>query len=335
MKGVLETRELQSPALESNPLGDPARRQLRVYLPPGYSEGEQRYPAVYFLHSFSNSGASWTNVSAFGLSALDRLDALVESGAIPPVIGVFPDGWTSLGGSQWINSDAIGRYRDYVAKDVVGFVDRTYRTLPKAASRAVVGHSSGGYGAMVMGRYHPELFSHLGSHAGDCYFEYCYLPDLPKAASSLLKAGGVEGWFQDFRKRSRETKPRGDDFTVINVLAMAAAYSPKKGEPLNIELPFDPQTARLKLEVWNRWLVHDPVRFVPKFLDAFRKMKSVFIDCGTRDEFNLRWGARMLAEEFKASGAELCHEEFEDSHSGVAYRFERSLGFLVPRMARE
>jgi pimeloyl-ACP methyl ester carboxylesterase len=335
MKGVLETRELQSPALESNPLGDPARRQLRVYLPPGYSGGEQRYPAVYFLHSFSNSGASWTNVSAFGLSALDRLDAMIESGAIPPVIGVFPDGWTSLGGSQWINSDAIGRYRDYVAKDVVGFVDRTYRTLPKAASRAVVGHSSGGYGAMVMGRYHPELFSHLGSHAGDSYFEYCYLPDLPKAAASLLKAGGVEGWFQDFRKRSRETKPRGDDFTVINVLAMAAAYSPKKGEPLNIELPFDPQTARLKLDVWNRWLVHDPVRFVPKFLDAFRKVKSVFIDCGTRDEFNLRWGSRMLAEEFKASGVELSHEEFEDSHSGVAYRFERSLGFLVPRMARE
>ncbi|HYH99940.1 alpha/beta hydrolase, partial [Hyalangium sp.] len=128
MKGVLETRDLQGPALESNPLGDVGRRQLRVYLPPGYGEGTQRYPAVYFLHAFSNSGASWANASAFTLSVLDRLDAMIESGAIPPVIGVFPDGWTSLGGSQWINSDAIGRYRDYVAKDVLGFVDRTYRT---------------------------------------------------------------------------------------------------------------------------------------------------------------------------------------------------------------
>ncbi len=335
MKGVLETRELHSPALESNILGDPARRLLRVYLPPGYAEGEQRYPAVYFLHAFSNSGASWTNVSAFGLSALDRLDGLIASGAIPPVIGVFPDGWTGLGGSQWINSEGIGRYRDYLAKDVVGFMDRTYRTVPKAVSRAVLGHSSGGYGALVMGRYHPEVFSHVGSHSGDCYFEYCYLPDLPKAASALLKAGGVEAWYEDFQRRSRETKPRGEDFTVINILAMAAAYSPKKGEPLNIELPFDANTARLRLDVWNRWLVHDPVRFVPKFLDAFRKLKSVFLDCGTRDEFNLRWGARMLAEEFKSSGVELCHEEFEDTHSGVAYRFERSLGFLVPRMARE
>jgi pimeloyl-ACP methyl ester carboxylesterase len=335
MKGVLETQEMHSPALESNPLGDPARRQLLVYLPPGYAEGTRRYPAVYFLNAFSNSGKSWTNFSAFSVSVPERLDALVAAGTIPPVIGVFPDGWTSLGGSQWVNSDAIGRYRDFLAKDVVGFVDRTFRTLPRPASRAVVGHSSGGYGALVMGRYHPEIFAHLGAHSADAYFEYCYLPDLPKAAGVLLKAGGVEGWFQDFSKRAKETKARGDDFPVINTLAMAAAYAPKKGEPLNVELPFDAQTGRLRVDVWNRWLVHDPVRFVPKFLDAFRKLKTVFIDCGTRDEYNLRWGTRMVAEELKASGVDLFHEEFEDGHSGVSYRFERSLSVLVPRLAQE
>ena len=335
MKGVLETQEMHSPALESNALGDPSRRQLRVYLPPGYAEGTRRYPAVYFLNAFSNSGKSWTNFSAFSVSVPERLDALVAAGTIPPVIGVFPDGWTSLGGSQWVNSDAIGRYRDFLAKDVVGCVDRTYRTLPKAASRAVVGHSSGGYGALVMGRYHPEIFSHLSAQSPDAYFEYCYLPDLPKAASALLKAGGVETWYQDFTRRSRETKARSEDFTVINVLAMAAAYSPKKGEPLNLELPFDAQTGRMRLDVWNRWLVQDPVRFVPKFLDAFRKLKTVFIDCGSRDEFNLRWGARMMAEDLKNGGVEAVHEEFEDGHTGVNYRFERSLSVIGPRLAIE
>jgi hypothetical protein len=113
---------------------------------------------------------------------------------------------------------------------------------------------------------------------------------------------------------------------------MAAAYSPKKGEPLNLELPFDTQTGRLRLEVWNRWLVHDPVRFVPKFLDAFRKMKTVFIDCGSRDEFNLRWGVRMVAEDFKEGGVEVTHEEFDDGHTGVNYRFERSLAVIGPRL---
>jgi pimeloyl-ACP methyl ester carboxylesterase len=335
MKGVLEVQEIQSPALESNVLGDPARRRVLVYLPPGYAEGSKRYPAVYFLHAFGNGGSSWTNFSGFSPSVPERLDALITAGTLPPVIGVFPDGWTSLGGSQWINSDAIGRYRDLVTKDVLGFMDRTYRTLPKAGSRAVLGHSSGGYGALVMARYHPELFSHVGCHSGDAYFEYCYLPDFPKAASALLKAGGVEAWFQDFNRRTRETKARGDDFPVLNTLAMAAAYSPKKGEPLNLELPFDIQSGRLRPEVWNRWLVHDPVRFVPKFVDAFRKLKTVFIDCGSRDEYNLRWGARMIAEDLKASGTELLHEEFEDGHTGVSYRFERSLGFLGPRLATE
>jgi S-formylglutathione hydrolase FrmB len=335
MKGVLETQEMHSPALESNPLGDAARRQLLVYLPPGYAQGAKRYPVVYFLNAFSGSGKSWTNFSAFSVSVPERLDALVAAGTIPPVIGVFPDGWTALGGSQWVNSDAIGRYRDFLAKDVVGFVDRTYRTLPKSAARAVVGHSSGGYGALVMGRYHPELFSHLSAQSPDAYFEYCYLPDLPKVATALLKAGGVEAWYQDFTRRSRETKAKGEDFTVINVLAMAAAYAPKKGEPLNLELPFDAHTGKMRMDVWNRWLVHDPVRFVPKFLDAYRKLKTVFIDCGTRDEYNLRWGARMLAEDLKNGGVEVIHEEFEDGHTGVNYRFERSLAVIGPRLALE
>lgn len=332
MKGTLESRELRSMSLEGNPLGDPAARTLSVYLPPGYSAGTQRYPAVYFLHAYGSSGGSWLQRSAFAPTVPERLDALIAAGAVPPVIGIFPDGWTSLGGSQWMNSESIGRYRDYLAKDVLGFVDRTFRTLPEARSRAVVGHSSGGYGALAMGRFHPELFAHVGSHSADAYFEYCYLADLPKAAGALMQAGGVEAWFAAFRKRVSETKMRGDDFPVINTLAMAAAYSPKKGEPLNLELPFDPQTARMRIDVWNRWLVHDPVRFVPKHVDSFRRLKTVFIDCGTKDEFNLRWGARMVADELRPLGVELLHEEFEDGHSGVSYRFERSLGHLVPKL---
>ena len=77
------------------------------------------------------------------------------------------------------------------------------------------------------------------------------------------------------------------------MICMGAAYSPKKGEPLNCELPVELPSGRLRIDVWNRWLVHDPVRFVPKHADVYRKLKSLFIDCGTRDEFNLRWGARL------------------------------------------
>lgn len=335
MKGTIEIRQLRAPSLEGNPLGDPAVRSTPIYLPPGYEKGSQRYPAIYFLHGFAGSGLSWLNTQAFTPNVPARLDRLIDSGAAPPFIGVFVDGWTSLGGSQWIQSEAIGRYRDYLARDLVGWVDRELRTLPKAAARAVVGRSSGGYGALAMGSSRPEVFAHLACHSGDAYFEYCYLPELPKAAWALVQAGGVKAWFEEFVKRAAETRMKGEDHSVINVIAMAAAYSPKKGEPMNLELPFDLETARIKPEVWSRWLLHDPVRFVPKHIDAFRKLKSVFLDCGTRDEFFLRWGARMIAEELKAGGVEVLHEEFEDGHTGTSYRYERSIGYLAPRLARE
>jgi len=127
---------------------------------------------------------------------------------------------------------------------------------------------------------------------------------------------------------------RGDDHAPLNILAMAAAYSPRAGAGAGLELPFDPQTARLRPDVWERWLAHDPVRFVPASLEAFRKLRSVFLDCGTHDEFNLRWGARMVAESLRQGGVEIVHEEFDDNHRDTNYRYDRSLGYLLPRLAR-
>jgi pimeloyl-ACP methyl ester carboxylesterase len=334
MKGKLQLFDVFCGSLEGNPLGDSSTRTTPVYLPPGYEEGTERYPVVYFLHGFSGSALGWLNTAPFSLNLPERLERLVGSGAIPKVIGVFPDGFTSLGGCQWINSEGIGRYRDLVAKDLVNWVDRTFRTVPKAASRALIGKSSGGYGALVISRFHPEIFGHIAVHSGDAGFEYCYLHELPQAVGPLLKAGGVEPWYREFRERAAATKMRGEDHTVINMLCMSAAYSPKKGEPLGLEMPVDLQTGRLRIDVWNRWLVHDPVRFVPKHLDLYRRLKTVFLDCGTRDEFNLRWGARMLAEEFKGAGVDAVHEEFEDGHLGTTYRYERSLQYLAQRLER-
>jgi len=330
MEGRLELDWIESPALSDNPLGDPARRPVYLYLPPRHRPG---LPAVYFLHGFGGSAHSWVAFQPFALTVPERLDALVSAGAVPPVVGVFVDGFTALGGSQWVNSPAIGAYRDYLSRDVVSFVDRKLGTLGQPEARAVVGKSSGGYGALVMGRHHPDVFGHLGSHSGDAGFEYCYLPDFPKAASALLGSDAAR-WLGEMRNRARETKLRGEDHPTLNILAMAAAYSPNPGAPAGLDLPFEPETARLRPEVWARWLAEDPVRFVPKSLPAFRRLGSVFLDCGTRDEFHLRWGARMVAEELRRAGQGIVHEEFEDGHRDISYRYDRSLSYLVPRLAR-
>jgi S-formylglutathione hydrolase FrmB len=334
VKGQVDLHRVRCAALLGNALGDPVERPCVVYLPPGYATSAERYPVVVFLHAFLGSAAGWLNVSPFSPTVPERLDALISEAGLPPCIGVFPDGWTALGGSQWANSVATGRYRDAVVKDVLGWVDASFRSVPRREGRAVVGRSSGGYGAWQLVRHHPDVFGHLAAHSADAYFEYCFLPDFPKAAGALLNAGGVEAWWRAFAARAREAKMAGEDHAVVNALAMAAAFSPKPGEPLGLELPFEQDTGAVRKEVWERWLAEDPVRFVAGEPRPFVSLKTVFIDCGTRDEFGLRWGARMLARSLAGAGAAVTHEEYEDGHMGTSYRFDGSLRLLLPRLAR-
>ena len=333
MNGRLLELQLDSPALTGNPLGDPTRRPLFAYLPPGASDGAG-LPAAYFLHGYTGSGRSWLNVSPWSPTVPERLDALVSAGEVPPLVGVFVDGWTALGGSQWINSPAMGRYQDYLADDVVAFVERTLSTRPDRQARAVLGKSSGGYGALRLGSDRPEVFAHLACHAGDAGFDWCYGPDLPRAAAALLAAGDAAAWLEAAVRRAGQTKLAGSDHPVLNVIAMSAAYSPDPGAPLGAGLPFELPSGRMRPAVWARWLEQDPVRFVPRSLQAFRTLSTVFLDCGTRDEFNLRWGARQVAEALRAGGVDVIHEEFEDGHLGINYRYDRSLRLLGARLAR-
>lgn len=333
MFGRLLELELDAPSLRDNPLGDPSRRPLLAWVPPGPSS--RRFPAVTFLHGFTGSAKGWSSASAFQPTVPERIDALVAQGEIPPIVALFPDGFTGVGGTQWINSPAVGRYADLVADDLVAFADAHLPTIPRREARAVVGKSSGGYGALHLGATRADVFGFAGAHAADAYFEYCYLPDLPKAASALAQAADAAAWLDAMKRRAAETKLAGSDHPVLNVLGMAAHYSPRAGAPLGLELPFELPSGRLREEVWARWLEHDPVRFVPRRLEALRRLGGVYLDCGTRDEFNLRWGARMVADALRAGGVLVEHQEFEDGHMGINYRFDASLRWIAPRLHRE
>ncbi len=332
MHGRLLELELDAPSLRDNPLGDPSRRPLVAYVPPG-PEG-RRHPAVYFLHGFTGSAKGWTSSSAFQPTVPERIDALIARGEIPPIVAIFPDGFTGVGGTQWTNSPAVGRYADYVAQDVVAFADATLPTVPAREARAVVGKSSGGYGALHLGGAHPDVFAFVGAHAADAYFEYCYLPDLPKAAAALAGAPDAAIWLEAMKRRAAETKMGGADHPVLNVIGMAAHYSPRADAPLGLELPFELPSGRVREEVWARWLEHDPVRAIPRRPEGWRRLAGVFVDCGTRDEFNLRWGARMVAGALRDAGVEVEHQEFEDGHMGINYRFDASLRWIAPRLRR-
>jgi S-formylglutathione hydrolase FrmB len=332
MHGRLLELTLDSTALRGNPLGDPWRRSLFAYVPAGPPEA--RYPTVTFLHGFTGSAAGWMQAGAFQPTVPERIDALIAAGEIPPIVALFPDGFTGVGGTQWIDSPAVGRYAEYVAQDILAAADAALPTLRHRDARAVVGKSSGGYGALHLGGTRPDVFGFVGAHAPDAYFEYCYLPDLPKAAAALAAVGDAAEWLEAMKRRARETKLSGGDHPVLNVLGMAANYSPREGEPLGLELPFELPSGRIRDEVWARWLEHDPVRFLPRRGEALRGLRGAFLDCGTRDEFNLRWGTRMVASALRAGGVDVEHQEFEDGHMGTSYRYDASLRWIVPRLAR-
>jgi S-formylglutathione hydrolase FrmB len=210
----------------------------------------------------------------------------------------------------------------------VPFVDARYRTLPGPAGRGVAGKSSGGYGALVLGMRHPDVFGAVASHSGDLYFEYCYRGDLPKFCSKVQEAGGLAAWMARF-----EAKPNKghDDIFVLNVLGMAASYSPDPAAaPFGFEVPCDLATGALREDVWRRWLAHDPLVLLEAHAAALRGMRLVYLDCGTRDEFHLHHGARMFARRLEALGIAHEHQEFDDGHMNIAYRYDVSL----PKLAR-
>jgi enterochelin esterase-like enzyme len=332
--GRVETLVIDSEALTANPLADPHRRPLLVYLPPGYDDDPgRRYPVIYRLQSLANQVDMWLNRRAFRPNPVEALDALFAAGSAPPVIVVHPDAWTSLGGSQFLDSPGTGRYHTYLCDEVVPLVDARFRTLADREHRGLAGTSSGGYGAMVNAMLRPDLFSAFASHAGDALFEACYAPAFGDAARALSRdhGGSHVRFLDDWRARSGRSRP-GDDL-LLNLVCMAACYSTDLDGSLH--LPFEPDTGRLVPAVWQRWLERDPVRMAPLHADALRSMRAIWIDAGRSDEFHLDLGALAFVKELAALGLDrstVHFELFEGGHGGLEWRFPLAIGWLAERL---
>ncbi len=321
-EGTVVIESITSEVLRNNPLGDSATRRVPVYVPPGYEKGNMRYPSVYVLTGFTGRGTMLLNDSAWDENIAQRMDRLIGEGKVKPMILVMPDCLTRIGGSQYINSSAVGRYEDHLIQELVPFVDRKYRTMADRDHRAVVGKSSGGYGSLVQGMRHPEVFGLMASHSGDTYFEYGYKPDIIGALRALPKYGGVDKFWNEFRSIHPKDSGWGD---ILNILAMAACYSPNPSAPHGFDLPFDVETGELNEAVWKRWLEWDPVYMVDKHLDALRSLRLIYLDAGLRDEYNLQFGARIFCQRLKENGIPYIHEEFDDGHMNIQYRYDNSL----------
>jgi len=329
VNGFLEIRHVDSAALKGNFLDDPSRRPIGIYLPAQYREApERRFPVIYLLHGAMTDLGSWLKRSTGRKSLLETMDAVM--GGTGDAIIVMVDAWTSVGGSQYVNSDAIGRYQDYFVDDVVVWVDRNFRTQEAAACRAVLGHSSGGFGAWMACTRRPGVFGVLGMLAADCLFEGAYLKTLGPAVRRLrAQYGGsmhtfwsAEGTGQRSNQAARDSVILADengelwdpaDAPVYDQHMLAAAFA--GSDPMGPRYLFDQDSGQLDSAVWAAWISLDPARTATEYVAELSELRHISIAAGDQDEFFADNGAATLSAKLAEVGVMAFHLTGDDAHA--------------------
>lgn len=327
-RGTVHRLVLDSTVLRTNMLGDPTERVIDVYVPAGHDG--RGLGLLVDIVGFTAGGPAHTNWKNFGENMPERLDRLIADGAMGPCVVAFPDCFTKLGGNQYINSAAVGRWADFLIQECVPFVEETFG-CGGVGRRGLFGKSSGGYGSIVHALLYPNFWAAAACHSGDMAFELCYLPEFPRLLRKLAKyENSIQKWLEKFYEA---TKTRDDDIHDLMTLAMCASYDPDPNAYLGVRLPVTTDTCEIIEQRWWNFLNWDPCVMVQTRGEGLTKMKGLWVDCGDMDQYNMVYGARRLHRSLEALGIKHVYEEFSDNHSSVDYRMDRSLPYLVKALA--
>ncbi|MBI80123.1 MAG: alpha/beta hydrolase-fold protein [Pseudomonadota bacterium] len=352
--------EFDSKLLSENPLGDPSSRQIDVWLPPQYDQSKgikmgKRFPVLFDLAGYAGSGKSHTNWKNFDENIPERAARLLHEKKLEPFIIVFPDCFTSLGGNQYVNSPAIGPYADYLTKELIPLIDKEFRTKASRDHRGCFGKSSGGYGAMIHGMKYSRYWGAIANHSGDSYFDFVYRSEWPKtlthlgnftgrkrsngrinlnSKSNILLDGIDDGRVKSFLKHVwKKQKLTSDDLHCLMNLAMAATYDPDISVANNFRLPFNLETGEIIPMRWKQWLKHDPINLVNQYKHNLKKLRGIFIDCGWKDQYHIHYGTRILSKKMQHLKIPHIYEEFDGTHSGIDYRLDISIPYLLKALS--
>lgn len=153
-RGTVVTEHLVSTILRENLIGLDPNRVIKVYLPPGYADSGRSYPVVYFCHNLN-----WSAEQVFEDGNMaKRLELAFDRGVIGEFILVAASYTSPTMGSLYENSPVSGRWLDYTAREVVPFIDATFRTIRHRDSRALTGDFMGGRGVLQLAMVHADLF---------------------------------------------------------------------------------------------------------------------------------------------------------------------------------
>ena len=300
--GTVERIVVHGHSLEDNLEGDPADRQVTVYLPPSYPNSpEQRYPSVYFLHGFSSSDDYWFGrTREHGPDLAQIMDAAIAGGHTSEMILVVPNALTRYYGSFFSRSVTTGDWEEFIASDLVKAIDARYRTIPNAASRGLAGHSMGGYGALRIGVHHTEVFSTLYVLSACCLKSFTNDAQADKGSadpSSGLSLGelaetarGLAGRLSSIflapdleADTGNHPDPQVGEFLGMTTLAMSAAWSPDPGSPpFYLDVPFLPSPQRT--DILAKWADNMGLTIARQSAANLKQLRFIGMDVGEQDE---------------------------------------------------
>jgi S-formylglutathione hydrolase FrmB len=300
---TVERINIHGAALEGNLEGDAVDRDVIVFLPPSYAtQKNRRYPVVYALHGYSIGAEQWTNE----IHVPQTIEGAFAQGAQEMIV-VLPDSKTMHNGSMYSSSATTGDFEQFIAHDLVGYIDAHYRTIAKRTSRGLVGHSMGGYGASRIGMKHSDVFGSLYIMSPCCLSPMGARPTDP-AAEKALEAVKTPA--------DSANLPWG----LRAQLASAAAWSPDpKKPPLYLDLPA--KNGMADTDVVAKWAANAPLAFVDQYIGNLRQYRAIAIDVGDKD--GLKIDAGKLHEVLDTYEIANTFEIYQGTHtSAVAVRFQ-------------
>ena len=272
-------------SLAGNLLGDLEHQSALVYLPPGYDESlDHRYPVIYLLHGVLDSPHVWVEPVYDGMTIQATMDSLIAAGEIGPAIVVMPNGRNAYGGSYYANSPVTGNWADFIARDLVAHVDATYRTIPARESRAILGHSMGGLGAIRLAMDYPEVFSVAWGMNPCCLC--CLEGDLQGEATADPALWRRMGDYRSAEEMWAALEEEGDIWPLI-LAGVSAAFAPAPdAPPLYIELPAEVVDGEVvTTPAAERIAAALPLAHVAERVEALRSLRGLGFDTAFGDEF--------------------------------------------------
>jgi len=312
---TIERIKVQSKALDGNLEGNATDRDVLVVLPPSYrTASTRRYPVVYALHGYSIGAAQWSQEIRLPQTA----EGAFAKGAREMIV-VLPDSKTVHNGSMYSSSVTTGDFENYVARDLVSYIDAHYRTIATRDSRGLVGHSMGGYGAARIGMKHADVFGSLYIMS-PC----CLSPRGGGRGAPAANAAANEEALAAVKTPADSAKL---PFGLRAQLASAAAWSPNPtNPPLYLDLPIGEQGQA----VLAKWAANAPLAFVDQYVLELKRYRAIAIDVGDQD--GLRADAGRLHDALDRYGVANSFEIYPGTHtSDVAVRFQEQ---VVPFFSR-